>query len=233
MIRPIEIKICGITNLEDARTSAQLGANMLGFNFYLGSPRYIEPKSARRIIEVIPPGVCPVGVFVDASAEEIRNTADATGVQSVQLHGQTSPDTCRELASEFRVIRAFSTDFQFRPEEVTRFTDCDVLVDAHHPTLRGGTGLTCDWQAARKARSFTRFLILSGGLTERNVGHAIATVAPHAVDVCSGVESAPGAKNHGALKDFIAGVRVAECSLHAASTHDPSRSVILSEAKNL
>jgi phosphoribosylanthranilate isomerase len=233
MITPIEIKICGITNLEDARTSAQLGANMLGFNFYLGSPRYIEPKSARRIIEVIPPGVCPVGVFVDASAEEIRNTADATGVQSVQLHGQTSPDTCRELASEFRVIRAFSTDFQFRPEEITRFTDCDVLVDAHHPTLRGGTGLTCDWQAARKARSFTRFLILSGGLTERNVGHAIATVAPHAVDVCSGVESAPGAKNHRALKDFIAGVRVAECSLHAASTHDPSRSVILSEAKNL
>ena len=233
MITPIEIKICGITNLEDARTSAQLGANMLGFNFYPGSPRYIEPKSARRIIEAIPPGVCLVGVFVDASAEEIRNTADATGVQSVQLHGQTSPDTCRELASEFRVIRAFSTDFQFRPEEITRFTDCDVLVDAHHPTLRGGTGLTCDWQAARKARSFTRFLILSGGLTERNVGHAIVTVAPHAVDVCSGVESAPGAKNHRALKDFIAGVRVAECSLHAASTHDPSRSVILSEAKNL
>ncbi len=233
MITPIEIKICGITNLEDARTSAQLGANMLGFNFYPGSPRYIEPKSARRIIEAIPPGVCLVGVFVDASAEEIRNTADATGVQSVQLHGQTSPDTCRELASEFRVIRAFSTDFQFRPEEITRFTDCDVLVDAHHPTLRGGTGLTCDWQAARKARSFTRFLILSGGLTERNVGHAIVTVAPHAVDVCSGVESTPGAKNHRALKDFIAGVRVAECSPHAASTHDPSRSVILSEAKNL
>jgi phosphoribosylanthranilate isomerase len=233
MITPIEIKICGITDVKDAEMCAQLGAHMLGFNFYLGSPRYIEPRSARRIIEVIPPGVCPVGVFVDASAEEIRNTADATGVQSVQLHGQTSPDTCRELASEFRVIRAFSTDFQFRPEEITRFTDCDVLVDAHHPTLRGGTGLTCDWQAARKARSFTRFLILSGGLTERNVGHAIATVAPHAVDVCSGVESAPGAKNHRALKDFIAGVRVAECSLHAASTHDPSRSVILSEAKNL
>jgi len=212
MITPIEIKICGITNLEDARTSAQLGANMLGFNFYPGSPRYIEPKSARRIIEAIPPGVCPVGVFVDASAEEIRNTADATGVQCVQLHGQTSPDICRELASEFRVIRAFSTDFQFRPEEVTRFTDCDVLVDAHHPNLRGGTGLTCDWQGARRARSFTRFLILSGGLTERNVGHAITTVAPHAVDVCSGVESAPGAKNHRALKNFLTAVRTANSS---------------------
>src|SRR5256885_14683507 len=109
MITPIEIKICGITNLEDARTSAQLGANMLGFNFYPGSPRYIEPKSARRIIEAISPGVCPVGVFVDASVEGIRNTADATGVHSVQLHGQTSSDICRELAAEFRVIRAFST----------------------------------------------------------------------------------------------------------------------------
>jgi phosphoribosylanthranilate isomerase len=206
---PVQIKICGITNVKDAEVCAQLGANMLGFNFYLGSPRYIEPKSARRIIEAIPPGVCPVGIFADASAEEIRNTADAIGVQSVQLHGQISPNTCRELASEFRVIRAFSTDFQFRPEEVTRFTDCDVLVDAHHPSLRGGTGLTCDWQAARTARAFTRFLILSGGLTEHNVGHAITTVAPHAVDVCSGVESAPGAKNHRALKDFVTAVRTA------------------------
>ena len=191
---------------------AQLGANMLGFNFYLGSPRYIEPKNARRFIEAIPPGVCPVGVFVDASTEEIRNTADATGVQCVQLHGRISPDICRELASEFRVIRAFSTDFQFRPEEVIRFTDCDVLIDAHHPTLRGGTGLICDWQAARTTRSFTRFLILSGGLTEHNVGHAIATVAPHAVDVCSGVESAPGAKNHRVIKNFVTAVRTANSS---------------------
>ena len=205
----VQIKICGITNVKDAEVCAQLGAHMLGFNFYLGSPRYIEPKSGRRIIEAIPPGVCPVGVFVDASAEEIRNTAEATGVRCVQLHGQTSPDTCRELASEFRVIRAFSTDFQFRPEEVTRFTGCDVLIDAHHPTLRGGTGMTCDWQVARTTRSFTQFLILSGGLTEHNVGHAIATVAPHAVDACSGVESRPGAKNHHALKNFVTAVRTA------------------------
>jgi phosphoribosylanthranilate isomerase len=206
---PVQIKICGVTNIKDARACAQLGANMLGFNFYLGSPRYIEPKSARRIIEAIPPGVCSVGVFVDASTEEIRNAADASGVQCVQLHGWTSPDICRELAGEFRVIRALSTDLQFRPEEVSRFTDCDVLIDAHHPTLRGGTGLTCDWQAARTARAFTRFLILSGGLTEHNVGHAITAVAPDAVDVCSGVESAPDAKNHDALKDFVTAVRTA------------------------
>src|SRR6266496_1264096 len=211
----VQIKICGVTNVKDAEACAELGASMIGFNFYPKSPRYIEPKIARRIIEAIPSGVCPVGVFVDASAEEIRNIADVAGVRCVQLHGCTSIDICRELAREFRVIRAFSTDPQFRPEEVSLFDNCDVLVDAHHPTLRGGTGLTCDWLAARTTRSLARFLILSGGLTEENVGQAIATVAPHAVDVCSGVESAPGVKNHKAVEDFITAVRAASSSINA------------------
>jgi phosphoribosylanthranilate isomerase len=188
---------------------------MIGFNFYSQSPRYIEPKVARRIIEAIPPGVCAVGVFVDASAEEIRDIAAAAGVQCVQLHGRTSPATCSVVARKFRVIRAFSTDRQFRPEEVSLFGDCDVLVDAHHPNLRGGTGLTCDWGAARITRSFARFLILSGGLTEQNVGHAIAMVRPNAVDVCSGVENAPGVKDHQALDGFITAVRAASSSINA------------------
>ena len=214
----VQIKICGVTNVKDAGACAEMGANMIGFNFYSQSPRYIEPKLARRIVETMPPGVCAVGVFVDASAEEIRDTADAAGVRCVQLHGRTSPDTCSELAREFRVIRAFSTDSQFRPEEVSLFGDCDVLVDAHHPNLRGGTGLTCDWPAARTARSFARFLILSGGLTEQNVGRAIATVAPHAVDVCSGVESTPGAKNHRAIENFVTAVRTANSSMNALAS---------------
>ena len=215
---PVQIKICGVTNVKDARACAELGVSMIGFNFYPPSPRYIEPKVARRIIEAIPPGVCAVGVFVDASAGEIRNIADAAGVSCVQLHGHTSPDTCREVAREFRVIRAFSTDPQFRPEEASLFGDCDVLVDAHHPNLRGGTGLTCDWRAARTARSFARFLILSGGLTNQNVGQAIATVAPHAVDVCSGVESAPGVKDHRALENFVTAVRTANSSMNPFGT---------------
>ena len=212
MMTPVQIKICGVTNVKDTRTCVELGASMIGFNFYPQSSRYIEPKVVRRIIEAIPPGVCAVGVFVDASAEEIRDIADAAGVQCVQLHGRTPPDTCSELACEFRVIRAFSTDPQFRPEQVCLFNSCDVLVDAHHPNLRGGTGLTCDWLAARTTRSFARFLILSGGLTEQNVGQAIASIAPHAVDVCSGVESAPGVKDHRALEDFITAVRAASSS---------------------
>ncbi len=139
MITPVQIKICGVTNVKDARACSELGASMIGFNFYPQSSRYIEPKFARRIIDAVSPRVLPVGVFVDASAEHIRTTADAAGVRCVQLYGGTSAEICSELAREFRVIRAFSTDPQFRPEEVALFGDCDVLVDAHHPTLRGGT----------------------------------------------------------------------------------------------
>jgi phosphoribosylanthranilate isomerase len=228
----VQIKICGVTNVKDAGASAEMGASMIGFNFYPQSPRYIGPGAVRQIVQAISSAACAVGVFVDASTEEIRNTAEAAGIRCVQLHGRTSPDTCSELAREFRVIRAFSTDPQFRPEQVSLFGDCDVLVDAHHPSLRGGTGLTSDWPAARTARSFARFLMLSGGLSEQNVGQAIAAVAPDAVDVCSGVESAPGVKDHEAIKDFVAAVRTGERSFQTPS-HTSSKGVILSKAKNL
>ena len=104
----------------------------------------------------------------------------------------------------------FSTHSQFRPQDVSLFPDSDVLIDAHHRDLRGGTGRTCDWPAARAALAFARFLILSGGLNAQNVGRAIKAVAPHAVDVCSGVESTPGVKDHRAIKNFVAAVRAAE-----------------------
>ena len=149
---------------------------------------------------------------------EIRKLAKTAGVRCVQLHGHTTPESCNELAREFRVIRALSTDTQFEPEHTAAFPECDVLIDAYHPELRGGTGQTCDWSAARAAMRYTRFLILSGGLDAQNVGRAIEAVTPHAVDVCSGVESAPGVKNHDAIKDFIAAVRAA---VRATSTHKP------------
>src|SRR5436189_3909601 len=121
MITPIQIKICGVTNIKDAKVCSELGTSMIGFNFYPQSSRYIEPKVARRIIDAVSPRVLPVGVFVDASAEHIRTTADAAGVRCVQLYGAMSAETCSELAGEFRVIRAFSTDPQFRPEQVALF----------------------------------------------------------------------------------------------------------------
>src|SRR5438093_437612 len=218
---PIRIKICGVTNVNDARMCAELGAQMIGLNFYPQSPRYIESRVARQIVETLP-----------RDADAVRNTANAAGVRCVQLHGDFLPDVGRELAREFRVIQVFSTHPQFRPEDVALFSHCDVLVDAYHPGLRGGTGQTCDWSAARATLRFSRFLILSGGLNAENVANAIKAVTPHAVDVCSGVESAAGVKNHDAIKDFIAAVRTAERSL-ATSTYKRPHNVILSEEKNL
>jgi phosphoribosylanthranilate isomerase len=217
MITPIQIKICGVTNVNDARMCAELGADMIGFNFYPQSPRYIEPKTARQIVETLPSHADAVGVFVNGNAYEIRNTANAAGVRCVQLHGDFSPDVGRELAREFRVIQVFSTHPRFRPEDVALFSHCDVLVDAHHPDLRGGTGQMCDWSAARATLRFSRFLILSGGLNAENVASAIKAVTPHAVDVCSGVESAPGVKDHRALEKFFAAVRAAERTPAATS----------------
>ena len=207
---PVQIKICGVTNLEDAKVCAELGADMIGLNFYPRSARYIRPQQAREIIEAMPCGVRAVGVFVDPTAGEIRSIARSVGLKYVQLHGDVPPETCRELAGEFRVIRAFSTDGQFKPADVRSFRECDVILDAHHAELRGGTGLTCDWSLARATLPFARFLILSGGLNAQNVGDAIATVGPHAVDVCTGVETAPGMKNHRAIEEFISAARAAE-----------------------
>ena len=228
----IQIKICGVTNANDARACVELGADMVGFNFYQKSPRYIQPAEVHRILDTLPPGVSAVGVFVDADPEEIRDVAKVTGVSCVQLHGHATPELCSELAREFRVIRALSTDAQFKPEHTAAFPECDVLIDAYHPELRGGTGQTCDWSVARAAMRYTRFLILSGGLNARNVGSAIAAVAPHAVDVCSGIESAPGVKDHRDLEQFINAVRAAQLSLRATSTHKLLDNVILSEAKD-
>jgi phosphoribosylanthranilate isomerase len=224
MMTPIQIKICGVTNARDAKTCVELGAQMIGLNFYPQSPRYIEPKVARQIVEALPTHIDAVGVFVSGNADEIRRTANAASVDCVQLHGDFSPEVARELAREFRVIRVFSTHPQFRPEDVTLFPYCDVLLDAHHPELRGGTGKTCDWSAARATLRFSRFLILSGGLNPKNVASAIKAVTPHAVDVCSGVESAPGVKNHRAIKKFITSVRMVERSFQR-SGHTSSQGV--------
>src|SRR5262249_22609017 len=126
----VEIKICGVTNANDARACVELGADMIGFNFYRKSPRYIEPAEVRRIVNALPPGISAVGVFVDAHPAEIREVAKIAGIRCVQLHGNATPELCSELAQEFRVIRALSTNAQFDPEHAAAFPDCDVLIDA-------------------------------------------------------------------------------------------------------
>ena len=217
MTTRVQIKICGITNARDANASVEFGAQMIGLNFYAQSPRCIQPKVARQIVDALPANIHAVGIFVDGNAEDIRKTANIAGVRCVQLHGNFSPELARELASDFRVIRVFSTHPRFRPKDVSLFPDCDLLIDAHHPALHGGTGRTCNWPAARAALVFARFLILSGGLNAQNVGRAIKAVTPHAVDVCSGVESVPGVKDHRAMKNFVAAVQRAERVADASS----------------
>jgi phosphoribosylanthranilate isomerase len=212
MTNPVQIKICGITRKTDAEACVELGADLIGLNFYAKSPRYIEPEIARQIVEILPENITAVGIFVNEIAETIRKTANVVGLRCVQLHGAFSSEVVRDLAEDFRVIRAFSTHGQFRPQDVSLFSRCDVLVDAHDPDLHGGTGQTCDWSAARETLPFARFLVLSGGLNAQNVGRAIEAVVPHAVDVCSGVENAPGVKDHQAIEDFIGAVRAAERS---------------------
>jgi phosphoribosylanthranilate isomerase len=217
MVRATQIKICGVTNSDDARACVEFGAEMIGFNFYPSSPRYVEPAIVRSIVDALPVRTRAVGVFVDADPAEIRKVAKIAGVRCVQLHGHITPESCGELAGEFRVIRAVSTDARFEPEHVAAFPHCDVLIDAYHPELRGGTGQTCDWSAARAATRYTRFLILSGGLNAQNVGRAIAAVTPHAVDVCSAIEKASGVKDHRALEQFISAVRAASPMTNATS----------------
>ena len=203
----LQIKICGITRIEDAKKCAELGAELIGLNFYRQSPRYIEPATAGEIVAAMPGSACAVGIFVEPSADKVRKIAAIVGLRCVQLHGKVAPEMCRELAQEFRVIRALRTGSRFRPEEAKLYAGCDLLIDAHHPQLHGGTGQTCDWPSARATFPFARFLILSGGLNAQNVRQAIVAVAPHAVDVCSGVERAPGVKDYRAIEKFIAAVR--------------------------
>ena len=214
----IQIKICGVTNANDARACVELGADMIGFNFYRKSPRYIDPAIARRIVDALPPRISAVGVFVDAHPAEICEIAQIAGIRCVQLHGNATPESCSELAHEFRVIRALSTGAQFEPEHTAAFPHCDVLIDAYHPVLKGGTGQTCDWSAARAAARYARCLILSGGLSSDNVGRAIAAVKPYAVDVCSGIESSPGVKDHRALEQFVSAARAASAMRNASSS---------------
>ncbi len=204
------VKVCGITNYEDAALAVAAGAGALGFNFYARSPRFIPPQAARRIIERLPPAVLPVGIFVnEAAPETVARMAAAAGVPMVQLHGDESAAYCAQL-SAYEVIKALRVGAAFAPEQASSFPVHAILLDAYSPQAHGGTGLTFDWALARRTRELVARLFLAGGLTAENVGAAIAAVQPFAVDVCSGVEAAPGRKDAAKLRAFLAAVRAAE-----------------------
>ncbi len=197
------IKICGITNLEDALMCIEAGADALGFNFYGPSPRYVKPQLARAIIEQLPKSVLTVGVFVNEETPAVvEQLATEAGVSAVQLHGDESPEYCRELSNRY-VIKVLTARSDFQPQQALDYDVQAIMLDAFDSKLRGGTGRTVDWRQARKTRDLTTRLILAGGLSPENVAEAIAAVNPYGVDACSSLESTPGRKITNRVVTFI------------------------------
>ena len=204
-----KVKICGITNLEDALLSIELGAHALGFNFYPRSPRYITVKTARAIVEELPASILKVGVFVDAECETIEKTGGAVGFDAVQLHGSETPEFARDLKADLgiEVIKAFGISSAFKPEDVMRFGVDAILFDAYSPKARGGTGETFDWEIAKKVQEIFPKMYLAGGLSENNIAQAIKTVQPFGVDACSRLEFENGKKDKAKLEAFFERIR--------------------------
>lgn len=204
------VKICGITNLEDALAAADAGADALGFNFYRPSPRFIEPAAARAIIDQLPSTVLAVGVFVNESdPTTVARIADEAGVSAIQLHGDETPEYCRALDPRY-VIKVLRVDERFSPQDATVYQTESIMLDAFDREMRGGTGRVIDWSIAADTRKLVKKLFLSGGLSPENVANAIAAVRPYGVDACSRLESAPGRKDSKRVRSFIAAARSLE-----------------------
>jgi phosphoribosylanthranilate isomerase len=205
---PVQVKICGITNIDDALTSVEAGADALGFIFFRGSSRFIDPASAREIIRQVPEKVLKVGVFVNEAPEQVAKIVRETGLTAVQLHGNETPEYCDFVTS--RVIKAFRIQGENSLAELSGYRASAFLLDSYVPGQPGGTGAAFNWELAIKAKDLGHPIILAGGLTPENVADAVAKVRPHMVDVSSGVELAPGRKDHQKVREFIRRAKATE-----------------------
>ena len=202
------VKICGITNLNDAMAAVAAGADALGFNFYKPSARYITPHAACEIIEQLPDSILTVGVFVnEASPRSVMDIANEAGLKALQLHGDESPDYCRELAANTLVIKTLAVSDSFDPARACGYNVDAIMLDTRDNRLRGGTGRVFDWSIAQQVSQLVPKLYLAGGLSPENVEEAINKVRPYAVDACSSLEDRPGTKNHGRMRAFVVTVR--------------------------
>ena len=206
------VKICGITDADDARDAVLLGADAIGLNFYEKSPRYIDASRAAAIIETIPAFVSVVGVFVNhPNPQGLEDFALSLGLHAVQLHGNESPDYC-SMIQRVKVIKAMRIDSAFKVESLRSFGYRMFLLDSGTPAKFGGTGQTFDWNQAYGANAFGS-IIVAGGLNPDNVAEAVTRLHPFAVDVSSGVESQPGKKNYDKMRRFIEAVRRVDVAL--------------------
>lgn len=205
----VKIKICGITNVDDAKVAVEAGADALGFVLYRKSPRFVEPAVVKRIVAELPPFVLPVGVFVNEELSLVRALIDDCGLGLAQLHGDETVSYCQDLGrSVMKALRlkdrgTFLTMAEFKGRANVR----GVLIDAFSTQAYGGTGQTVDWTLAQEAAQSTP-IVLAGGLTPANVAEAITSVRPYGVDVSSGVELSPGKKDHDKVKAFIRTARL-------------------------
>ncbi len=198
----IRVKICGITNKDDALTAVRLGASALGFIFYKKSPRYLSPDKALKIIEALPPFIVPVGVFVNEKEGALKDIVNFCGITTVQLHGDESPQYCQRL-KHFKLIKAFRIKDQIDWDMVNQYeTICTQLFDTCHENEYGGSGKSFNWNLLNEKKIKKPF-ILSGGLNAQNVVEAMNRVKPYALDVSSGVEESPGKKSKERLVEFF------------------------------
>jgi len=195
------IKICGITNIEDACLAAASGADAIGFIFHPPSPRYVTPETVKKIIAELPYPVITVGVFVNLDCAEVKRIMDLCRLDMVQLHGAESPAFCSQFPRS-QVIKAIALTKEADLAQIREFPVKAMLVDAFDPQRYGGTGEKADWALAAKVKKLHP-LILAGGLSLANIREAIDAIAPDAVDINSSVESAPGKKDHARVKEII------------------------------
>jgi len=207
----VKIKICGLTNLEDALKACEYGADLLGFLFAPESPRYVDAELVKKIIKEIPRGVEKVGLFKDQALDEVVKNVMDCGLSAVQLHGNESPEYCGDLIDRLeqegrgiKVIKTFKVKYKIlasMPLEAYEAADY-YLFDTFHPKMMGGTGVKFDWEILKDFKGERPFF-LAGGLTPGNVEEAIKKVRPYGVDVSSGVERAIGEKDEKKVKEFI------------------------------
>ena len=197
----VKVKVCGITNLDDAMAAADFGADALGFVFFKNSPRYISPANAKKIIKKLPPFISTVGVFVNENKKNIEKIVLQTGINIIQLHGDETPKACNLSKPVIKAIRVKSIE---NLELVSKYKDkvSAFLLDTYTPEVFGGSGQIFNWDIAAEAKKFGR-VILAGGLTPENIEKAVRLVHPYAVDVSSGVEAEKGKKDHLKMKLFI------------------------------
>ena len=199
------IKICGITNVEDGVAAAEAGADMIGLMFYERSPRHISFATAAEVSRALSPFIVKVGVFVNPDEDTVMRAINDCGVTLLQFHGEETPGFCTQFG--VMSMKAFRIKDAASLEALPNYPTDAWLLDAYSPDAHGGTGAKFNWELAIEAKNLGRPIFLAGGLTPENVGDAVQTVQPFGVDVSSGVESAPGKKNHAKVRAFIQAVR--------------------------